>query len=61
MSATGIMQVVAQAEKLIARLQRLDEVIPRYQNIMTELLDVLRVRGMDEVLPAVRAALARSS
>ena len=47
--------MVAQAEKIVARLQRLDGVMPKYQNVMGQLYDLLKVRGLDEVVPAVQA------
>lgn len=52
-----LFQVVAQAEKIVARLQRLDGVMPKYQHVMGQLYDLLRVRGLDEVVPAVQAML----
>ena len=51
------LQVVTQAEKIVARLQRLDGVMPKYQNVMGQLYDLLKVRGLDEVVPAVQALL----
>ena len=46
-------QVVPQAEKIVARLKRLDEVMPRYQHVAGQLYDLLRVKGLDDVVPAV--------
>ena len=56
-ACVAMLQVVQQAEKLVARLQRLDEVVPRYQQVLSSLYDLLSVRGLDEVVPAVAAAL----
>ncbi|KAL0019238.1 hypothetical protein WJX79_004955 [Trebouxia sp. C0005] len=46
-------QVVPQAEKIVARLKRLDEVMPKYQHVAGQLYDLLRVKGLDDVVPAV--------
>lgn len=51
-------QVLAQAEKVISRLKRLDEVMPKYQHVAGQLYDLLRVRGLDDVLPAVKALVS---
>ncbi|KAL3157007.1 hypothetical protein ABBQ38_001260 [Trebouxia sp. C0009 RCD-2024] len=48
-------QVLAQAEKVVARLKRLDEVMPNYQHVASQLYDLLRVRSLDDVVPAVKA------
>lgn len=50
-------QVVGSAERLVERLRRLDEVLPRYQRLAAGLFETLRVRALDEVLPALRARL----
>lgn len=49
------LQVLAQAEKVVARLKRLDEVMPNYQHVASQLYDLLRVRSLDDVVPAVKA------
>lgn len=49
--------MIAQAEKIVTRLQRLDEVMPKYQQVMSQLYDLLRVRGLEEVVPAVQHLL----
>ena len=49
--------MVDAAERLVTRLLRLDEVLPRYQRLASQLYDLLRVRGLDEVVPALRKAL----
>ena len=49
------MQVLSQAEKIMARLKRLDEVLPKYQTIAGQLYDLLRVTGLDDIIPAVTA------
>ena len=38
---------------MVARLKRLDEVMPRYQHVAGQLYDLLRLKGLDEVVPAV--------
>ncbi len=52
-NAAGPVQLVAAAERLVARLRRLDEVLPRYQSVMSQLYEILRVRVIEEVVPAV--------
>lgn len=51
-------QVLGQAEKVVSRLKRLDEVMPKYQHVAGQLYDLLRVRGLDDVLPAVQALVS---
>ena len=57
MNLVGKLQVIAQAEKIVARLQRLDDVMPKYQHVMGQLYDLLKIRGLDEVVPAVKAII----
>lgn len=49
----GWAQAVAVGERLVDRLRRLDEVLPRYQRVAGQLYEVLRVHTLDEVVPAV--------
>ena len=51
-------QVLPQAEKVVGRLKRLDEVMPKYQHVAGQLYDLLRVRGLDDVIPAVKALIS---
>lgn len=51
-------QVLAQAETIVTRLKRLDEVMPKYQHVAGQLYDLLRVRGLDDVVPAVKALVS---
>eukprot|EP00798_Chlamydomonas_sp_ICE-L_P019229 gene19229-25854_t len=51
-------QLVGAAEKLVGRLRKLDEVLPRYQRMASQLYDMLRVRTLEEVVPALRDLLA---
>ena len=51
-------QVLPQAEKVVARLRRLDEVMPKYQHVAGQLYDLLKVRGLDEIVPAVTALVS---
>ena len=51
-------QVLAQAEKVVGRLKRLDDVMPKYQHVAGQLYDFLRVRSLDDVVPAVKALVS---
>ncbi|KAK9820170.1 hypothetical protein WJX72_007055 [[Myrmecia] bisecta] len=53
-------QVVKQVEKLVERLRRLDEVMPKYQHVCSQLYDLLRVRALDELVPSVRRLISRN-
>ncbi len=37
----------------MARLKRFDEIMPKYQHVAGQLYDLLRVKGLDEIVPAV--------
>ena len=37
----------------MARLKRLDEVLPKYQSIAGQLYELLKVKGLDDIVPAV--------
>ncbi len=54
-------QLVGAAEKLVGRLRKLDEVLPRYQRVASQLYEMLRVRTLEEVVPALRDVLAASA
>ncbi|GFH28230.1 uncharacterized protein HaLaN_26686, partial [Haematococcus lacustris] len=54
-------QVCEAAERMVARLRRLDEVLPRYQRMASQLYELLRVRVLEEVVPAVTALVAHAS
>lgn len=54
----GWAQAVAVGERLVDRLRRLDEVLPRYQRVAGQLYEVLRVHTLDEVVPAVERLAA---
>ncbi|GLC33253.1 hypothetical protein PLESTM_000040900 [Pleodorina starrii] len=45
------------AEKAVTRLKRLDEVLPRYQKLASQLFEALRCTSLEEVMPALRLAL----
>ncbi len=47
------------AERLVGRLRRLDEVLPRYQRVASQLFELLRVHGLDEIVPEVERLVAR--
>lgn len=46
------------AERAVGRLRRLDEVLPRYQRLTSQLFEALRCTSLEEVMPAVRSLLA---
>lgn len=50
----GEAQLAEAGEKLVGRLRRLDEVLPRYQRVTSALYEMLRVRGLEELVPAVQ-------
>ena len=43
----------------MGRLRRLDDVLPRYQRVASELFELLRVHGLEEVVPEVRRLVGR--
>ncbi|GLI64985.1 hypothetical protein VaNZ11_008410 [Volvox africanus] len=45
------------AVKAVARLKRLDEVLPRYQRLASQLFEALRVTSLEEVMPALSLVL----
>ena len=47
-------QVLEQAQKLVDRLQRLDEVLPKYQRLASQLMDILCVQSLEQILPCVQ-------
>ncbi|KAF5839020.1 hypothetical protein DUNSADRAFT_1797 [Dunaliella salina] len=50
--APSLPQACEAGERLVARLKRLDVVLPRYQSVASQLYEVLRVRTLDEIVPA---------
>ncbi|KAG2450781.1 hypothetical protein HYH02_004618 [Chlamydomonas schloesseri] len=46
------------AERAVGRLRRLDEVLPRYQRLTSQLFEALRCTSLEEVMPALRQLLA---
>jgi hypothetical protein len=54
-------QLVEHVSGLLERLRRLDEVLPRYQRMASQLYDLLRVRAIDDVVPAVRQLCAQAA
>jgi hypothetical protein len=44
--------------ELQSRLKRFDALLPRYQRVLSQVYDTLDVRGLDDVLPALRQAIA---
>ncbi|PNH02559.1 hypothetical protein TSOC_011452 [Tetrabaena socialis] len=56
----GVRTVPAAAEaadKAVVRLRRLDEVLPRYQRLASQLFEALRCTSLEEVMPALGAVL----
>ncbi|GIL44765.1 hypothetical protein Vafri_2272 [Volvox africanus] len=45
------------AAKAVARLKRLDEVLPRYQRVASQLFEALRVTSLEEIMPALSMVL----
>jgi hypothetical protein len=50
-------QVCEAGERLVARLQRLDVVLPRYQKVASQLYELLRVRSLEDIVPAAASLL----
>lgn len=53
----SVSELPAAAERAVCRLRRLDAALPRYQRLAGQLLEVLRVTELEEVLPALQAAI----
>lgn len=53
-SAAGVAEA---ADKAVARLRRLDEVLPRYQRLASQLFEALRCTSLEEIMPALNMAL----
>jgi hypothetical protein len=54
-------QATLVAERLVARLQRLDEALPRYQKMSSQLFDLLQVHALDDIVPTVHQLLVSLS
>lgn len=52
--------ILPAVQELHTRLTRLDALLPRYQRTMTAVYELLRIRAMDEVIPAVQQLLRAS-
>ncbi|MEW5316929.1 MAG: hypothetical protein WDW38_008268 [Sanguina aurantia] len=46
-------QLLESSERLVSRLHRLDELLPRYQKLASQLMEVLRVRSLEDIVPMV--------
>ncbi|MEW5300295.1 MAG: hypothetical protein WDW36_003235 [Sanguina aurantia] len=46
-------QLLESSERLVSRLHRLDELLPRYQRLASQLMEVLRVRSLEDIVPMV--------
>ncbi|GIM00811.1 hypothetical protein Vretimale_5731 [Volvox reticuliferus] len=45
------------ADKAVTRLKKLDEVLPRYQRLASQLIEMLRVTSLEEIIPTLRMVL----
>eukprot|EP00775_Hariotina_reticulata_P013264 gene13264-13394_t len=59
--AGSVRQAVTSFKDMKQRLERLDQVLPRYQNMASQLYDRLRVVALDEVIPALDRTLAQAA
>jgi hypothetical protein len=50
-------QVQEETEKVVERLRRLDVVLPKYRQVTSQLFDILKVRALEELVPAVERLL----
>ncbi|KAK9857180.1 hypothetical protein WJX84_007612 [Apatococcus fuscideae] len=50
-------QVLEQARKLEERLRRLDEVVPKYQKLASQLMDILCVQSLEQIYPCIQKML----
>ena len=57
----NMVQVLEQARKLEERLRRLDEVLPRYQQLASRLMDLLCVQSLDQILPSIQTLLKNNA
>ncbi len=53
----SVSELPGAADRAVCRLRRLDAALPRYQRLAGQLLEVLRVTELEEVLPALQAAI----
>jgi hypothetical protein len=56
----GREQIVPHCEKLLERLHKVEDVLPKYQEITGQLYDILRVTSMDQIVPSVRKLASAS-
>ena len=52
-AATSDAELVTMARRAVDRLQRLDGLMPRYQGLVGRLLELLRLKELDEIVPAI--------
>jgi hypothetical protein len=57
---TDSSKIVPHCEKLLERLHKLEDVLPKYQGITGQLYELLRCTSMDEIVPSVRRLTSRS-
>ena len=53
--------LVASLQQLQARLQHFDKQLPKYQHCTAQLTDLLQVRALDDVVPAVQRLIKKRS
>lgn len=49
-----VVQIVPHCEKLLERLHKLEDVLPKYQGVTGQLYELLRCTRLDEIVPLVR-------
>lgn len=54
----ALVQVQEEAKRVLERLRRLDVVLPKYRQVASQLFELLRVRTLEEVVPAVEILVA---
>lgn len=54
------MQVLEEAKRVLERLRRLEVVLTKYRQVANQLFELLRVRTLEEVVPAVEILVVRS-
>eukprot|EP00898_Chlorokybus_atmophyticus_P005132 jgi/Chlat1/561/Chrsp103S01134 len=48
-------QLIPHAQRLLAKMKRLETSLPRYHKMATQLYDMLQVSSLEEIVPAVRS------
>lgn len=58
LGAASYQQAVAKHQQLADRLKRFDVLLPRYQRLISQLYEVLRVSTLDEIISAVEGLVS---